>query len=158
MTAKVIWNGFFLRHGIVWIFLFLFLVHQAFFCCLLGQKGAQRRQNKSQSWNLTLSSLPKAESLPSCSQGPSPASRSLSTCLEGLLLVVSLISPPYTARLLHNWYFVTDWIRRQLLPTTEAQNVINGLNRRPGLWACTLCCFSRQTYVFLGIQEIISAL
>lgn len=39
VTAMVIWNGFVLRHGIVWIVLFLFLVHQAFLCCLLSQRG-----------------------------------------------------------------------------------------------------------------------
>lgn len=119
-------------------------------------RGAQRRPNQPQSWNLPLSALPKVERLPRRSRGPSPASGSLGTCSGGLPFVVGLIST--TGQLPHYWQFVTDWIRRKRLPTTEAQDVINGLNRHPSRWACTLCCFSRQTCVFLGTQEIISAL
>lgn len=70
-----------LRHGDCTDILVHFLVHQAFLCHLLCQRGTQRRQNKPQSWDLPLSSLLKLRGYTG-GPGLSPASGSLGTLLR----------------------------------------------------------------------------
>lgn len=133
-------------------------VHQAFLCHCLCQR--ELREDKTNPGPGIFPSLPfpRLNSYAGGHRVLPPASGSLSTCSEGLPLAVGLISLQLHGAAPHNRWFVTAQVRRQPLPTAEAQKVINGLNRHAGLWAPILCCFSHQTCVFLGIQEIISTL
>lgn len=94
VTTSVISNGRGPRHGeYVHIFV-LFLSSSGLPLPLPLPEGSSEKTKQTRSWNLPLSSLPKAGRSCRGLRGPSPASGSLRTCPGGLPLAVGLLSPP----------------------------------------------------------------
>lgn len=77
VTTLVVRNGLLLKWGDYVDILVPFSVSPGFPLRPPLPGRAQRKQDKRQSWNLSLSSLPRAESFPRRSRGPFPCLRSL---------------------------------------------------------------------------------
>lgn len=103
LTTLVTWNGLVLRCGDYVDILVSFPGSSGFPLRPPLPGRAQKKQDKRQPWNLSLSSLPRADGFPRRSRGPLPCLREPGTCAEGLPSVVGLISLRHMARFPCNW-------------------------------------------------------